>query len=101
MIKVLYKTNCNEDIINDVLVGNKYKINSKTHKKRENPEIIDTSRKRRIAKGAGKDIAEMNAFMKQFESMRAMMRQFNKFKGKGGGGLPGMNLPGMDMFGKR
>jgi len=89
------------DISDDAFAGIEAMIDSMTPAERANHEIIDTSRKRRIAKGAGKDIAEMNAFMKQFESMRAMMRQFNKFKGKGGGGLPGMNLPGMDMFGKK
>jgi len=36
------------------------------------------SRKQRIAKGSGKDIAEVNQFMKQFEQMRQMMKMMNK-----------------------
>jgi signal recognition particle subunit SRP54 len=45
---------------------------------RSNPDLIDGNRKKRIAKGAGKDIAEVNAFMKQFEQMRDMMKNMNK-----------------------
>jgi signal recognition particle subunit SRP54 len=45
---------------------------------RLNPDTIDLSRKQRIAKGSGKDIAEVNQFMKQFEQMRQMMKMMNK-----------------------
>lgn len=43
----------------------------------------------RIAKGSGKDIAEVNAFMKQFEQMKEMMKMMNKMGGMG------MKIPGM------
>ena len=41
---------------------------------RTNPKIIDHSRKKRIAKGAGRDISELNALLKQFEQMSKMMK---------------------------
>ena len=53
-----------------------------------NPDLIDGSRRKRIAKGSGKDISEVNAFMKQFEQMREMMKSMNK--------MPmGRMMPGM------
>jgi signal recognition particle subunit SRP54 len=45
---------------------------------RSNPDTIDQSRRKRIAAGSGKDINEMNAFMKQFEQMKQMMKVMNK-----------------------
>lgn len=78
------------DISDDSFKGIEAMIDSMTPKERANPEIISPSRRARIAKGAGKDIAEMNAFMKQFEQMKGMMKQMNKYKGMGGMGLPGM-----------
>ncbi len=77
------------DISDDAFKGIEAMIDSMTPKERKNPDIITPARRKRIATGAGKDIAEMNAFMKQFEQMREMMKQMNKFKGMG------MNIPGM------
>jgi signal recognition particle subunit SRP54 len=45
---------------------------------RNNPDSIDQSRRRRLAKGSGKDITEVNAFLKQFEQMKQMMMMMNK-----------------------
>jgi len=85
------------DISDDAFKGIEAMIDSMTPAERANPDIITPSRRNRIAKGAGKDIAEMNAFMKQFEQMRGMMKQMNKMKGMGGlpgmGGLGGMKMP--------
>lgn len=81
------------DISDDAFKGIEAMIDSMTPAERANPEIITASRRARIAKGAGKDISEMNAFMKQFEQMKGMMKQMNKFKGMGGG-MPGGGLPG-------
>ena len=53
-------------------------INSMTQKERVNPEIIDQSRRKRIAKGAGKDINEVNQLIKQFDQMKQMMKNMNK-----------------------
>ncbi len=47
-----------------------------TPKERRNPSIINASRKVRIANGAGVRVQDVNALLKQFEQMRAMMKQF-------------------------
>ena len=65
-------------------------ILSMTPKERSNPEILNPSRKRRIAKGAGVDIAEVNRLVKQFEQMRKMMKQMpNMMGGRRFGGKRG------------
>lgn len=69
------------DISDDAFKGIEAMINSMTPYERNNPDAIDGSRKKRIAKGSGKDISEVNAFMKQFEQMRKMMGQMGKMKG--------------------
>jgi signal recognition particle subunit SRP54 len=66
------------DINEDAFKGIEAMINSMTPDERNNPDLIDGSRRKRIAKGAGKDISEVNAFMKQFEQMRDMMKNMNK-----------------------
>ncbi len=52
-------------------------IKSMTKKEREKPEIINYSRKQRIAKGAGVEVVEVNMLLKQFEQMRKMMKMFS------------------------
>ena len=65
-------------------------ILSMTPKERSNPEILNPSRKRRIAKGAGVDISEVNRLVKQFEQMRKMMKQMpNMMGGRRFGGKRG------------
>ena len=81
------------DISDDAFKGIEAMINSMTPYERSNPEVIDVSRRKRIAKGSGKDVNEVNAFMKQFDQMKQMMSQMNKFKGLGAG-MPGMPMPG-------
>ncbi|MBA3830247.1 MAG: signal recognition particle protein [Taibaiella sp.] len=81
------------DISDDAFKGIEAIINSMTPYERSNPDEIDGSRRKRIAKGSGKDVNEVNAFMKQFEQMRQMMGQMNKFKGMMPG--MGMGMPGM------
>jgi signal recognition particle subunit SRP54 len=66
------------DISDDAFKGIEAMINSMTQQEREDPELINQSRKQRIAKGAGKDINEVNAFLKQFEQMKQMMKMMNK-----------------------
>jgi len=76
------------DISDDSFKGIEAMINSMTKKERSNPDLIDMSRKKRIAAGSGKDINEVNAFMKQFDQMKQMMKQMNK--------MPmGRMMPGM------
>ena len=66
------------DISDDSFKGIEAMINSMTPAERADPDLIDSSRRKRIAKGSGKDISEVNAFMKQFEQMRDMMKNMNK-----------------------
>lgn len=76
------------DISDDAFKGIEAIINSMTPEERANPDLIDGSRKKRIAGGSGKDVAEVNAFMKQFDQMRNMMKTMNK--------MPmGRMMPGM------
>ena len=66
------------DINDDAFTGIEAMINSMTVLERRNPDLINPSRKARIAKGSGKDISELNAFLKQFEQMKSMMKTMNK-----------------------
>jgi signal recognition particle subunit SRP54 len=66
------------DISDDAFKGVEAIIRSMTPEERANPDLIDISRKKRISKGCGKDIAEVNQFMKQFEQMRDMMKMMQK-----------------------
>jgi signal recognition particle subunit SRP54 len=77
------------DISDDAFKGIEAMIDSMTLKERKDPDSINQSRRARIAKGSGKQIADVNAFMKQFEQMRDMMKQMNKMGGMG------FKMPGM------
>ena len=66
---------------------------SMTPKERENPDLINPSRKQRIAKGAGVDIAEVNRFIKQFEQSQKMMKQLPGMMGGFGGKKGKFKLP--------
>ncbi len=66
------------DISDDSFKGIEAIISSMTPYERANPDVIDVSRRKRLAAGAGKDVAEVNAFLKQFDQMKAMMKQMNK-----------------------
>ena len=78
-------------------------INSMTAKERRNPNLLDGSRRRRIAAGSGTSVQDVNQLVKQFREMQKMMKQMGimgggkgKRKGRGRGGMPkGL----MDMFG--
>lgn len=68
-------------------------ILSMTEEERNNPDILNPSRKKRIAKGAGVDISEVNRIVKQFDQAKKMMKQFAGMTGgkrKGMGGLGGL-----------
>ncbi|MEX6687551.1 signal recognition particle protein [Danxiaibacter flavus] len=78
------------DISDDAFKGVEAIIQSMTPEERGNPDLIDQKRKVRIAKGCGKDIADVNAFMKQFDQMRQMMKMMNKMPMGFGGKMPGM-----------
>jgi signal recognition particle subunit SRP54 len=76
------------DINDDAFKGIEAIIKSMTPSERANPDLLNPSRKARIAKGCGKDLAEVNAFMKQFEQMKQMMKMMNNMPM--GGRMPGM-----------
>ena len=69
-------------------------IQSMTPRERQNPNLLNPSRKMRIAKGAGVDISEVNRLVKQFEQTKKLMKQMPGMmggkKGRRGGGLGGM-----------
>jgi signal recognition particle subunit SRP54 len=69
-------------------------IRSMTFQERENPDLINPSRKNRIAKGSGTTIQQVNQLLKQFEEMRKMMKTMNKM----GGGKRALNA--LNPFGR-
>ena len=68
-------------------------ILSMTAKERANPDLLNPSRKHRIAAGAGVDIAEVNRFIKQFEHTKKMMKQMPGLMGGRGGKRGKFKLP--------
>lgn len=70
-------------------------ILSMTAKEREKPSVFNPSRKRRVAAGSGCKVEDVNRLLKQYDSMRQLMKQFKK-QAKSGkrGGLGGMRMPG-------
>ena len=67
-------------------------INSMTPGERQQPEIINGSRRSRISKGSGRSVQEINALLNQFSQMKKMMKKMGKMKN--------MTLPGMGNFGR-
>jgi len=83
------------DISNDSFKPIEAIIQSMTLKERQNPDLLNSSRKIRIAKGSGTSIQQVNNLMKQFEDMRKMMKMMNKVQdGK-------MKMPNMGNMLKR
>ncbi len=74
-------------------------IFSMTPHERGNPEVLNMSRKKRIALGCGRDIHEINMFIKQFDQMRKMMRKVSKMQG--GAGMGQAMQRGMSRGGSR
>jgi signal recognition particle subunit SRP54 len=66
-------------------------ISSMTMDERQRPEIINGSRRQRIARGSGTNVQDVNRLLKQFAQLRKMMKQFKGMEGKLGKlkGLPG------------
>ncbi|MBM3178254.1 MAG: signal recognition particle protein [Bacteroidetes bacterium] len=69
-------------------------IRSMTLSERQNPDIINPSRKTRIAKGSGRSLQEVNQLLKQFEDMRKMMKSMNKMGAMGRNPLQGLGPMG-------
>ncbi len=81
------------EIDENALSGVEAIIYSMTKAERANPDIINPSRKKRIAKGAGVDISEVNKLVKQFEQMKKMMKQFSGMMGGKGAKRGKFKLP--------
>jgi signal recognition particle subunit SRP54 len=88
MIPGMGKSLKDVDINDNSFKGVEAIIQSMTVLERRNPDLLSPSRKQRIAKGSGKDIGEINAFIKQFDQMKQMMKQMS------GGMMPG-KMPGL------
>ena len=84
------------DIDDNAFVSIEAIIRSMTPKERTNPEILNTSRRQRIAKGSGTNIQEVNKLIKQFDQTRKMMKMVtgNKMAGMMSR-MKGLKLPGM------
>ena len=74
----------NVEIDENALSSTEAIIYSMTNAERSNPDLLNPSRKKRIAAGAGVDISEVNSLVKQFEQSKKMMKQFSGMMGKGG-----------------
>lgn len=75
-------------------------ILSMTPYERENPGVLNSSRKRRIAAGSGTNVSDINRLIKQYETMQAMTKQMTKGKMPGIGALGGAGVPKMRRNGK-
>ncbi|NLE01781.1 MAG: signal recognition particle protein [Fibrobacter sp.] len=72
------------DVDNNALNKIEAIICSMTKEEREKPHIIDGNRKKRIASGSGSSVQDVNKLLKQFDSMKVMMKRMNKIAGKRG-----------------
>jgi len=73
---------------------------SMTPQERKKPELLNGSRRARIAKGCGRPVSEVNKLLEQFREMQKMMKKMSGAGGKGGG-MPRMPFGGGGMFGMR
>ena len=90
MIPGMGKSLKDVDIKDDAFKGVEAIIQSMTLIERRNPDLLTPSRKQRIANGSGKNIGEINAFIKQFDQMKQMMKMMNgSMPGGLGGKMPG------------
>lgn len=81
------------EVDDNALVRTKSIIYSMTKAERANPAILNLSRKKRIASGAGVDISEVNALVKQFDQMKKMMKQMSGMMGGKGGRKGRFKMP--------
>jgi len=91
------KQMANANIDDSALKRQEAIINSMTPLERERPKLLNASRKKRIASGAGASVQDVNKLIKMQKQMAVMMKKMGKM-GKGGGGmpLPGQIPPGME-----
>ncbi len=83
----------NTEIDEDALVRAEAIIQSMTAEERQDPKLLNGSRRERIARGAGVTVYDVNQLLKQFAEMQKMLKQMTKGGGKGGPKLPGFKMP--------
>lgn len=87
------------DIPDDAFKGIEAIISSMTPEERSNPDIINSSRRQRIAKGSGTSLQEVNRMIKQFDQTRKMMKMLSGNKmASMMARMKGMKMPGMPKF---
>ncbi|MBO7493250.1 MAG: signal recognition particle protein [Bacteroidales bacterium] len=94
MIPGMGKIIRNMDIDDDVFKSVEVMIQSMTPEERANPDIINGSRRKRIARGSGRDIQDVNRLIKQFDDIRKVMKAVNNGSGKTRGIMRAMNARG-------
>ena len=94
MIPGMGKIIRNMDIADDVFKSVEVMIQSMTPEERANPDIINGSRRKRIARGSGRDIQDVNRLIKQFDDIRKVMKAVNNGSGKTRGMIRAMNARG-------
>jgi signal recognition particle subunit SRP54 len=96
MIPGMGKMMKNMDINDDMFKGIEAIIYSMTPQERENPSLLNASRRKRIAKGAGTTVEEVNKLLKQFEDTRKMMRMMGDKRQMANMMKQMKNMPGMN-----
>ena len=94
MIPGMGKVIRNMDIDDDVFKSVEVMIQSMTPEERANPDIINGSRRKRIARGSGRDIQDVNRLIKQFDDIRKVMKAVNNGSGKTRGMMRAMQARG-------
>ena len=94
MIPGMGKIIRNMDIDDDVFKSVEVMIQSMTPEERANPDIINGSRRKRIARGSGRDIQDVNRLIKQFDEIRKVMKAVNNGSGKTKGMMRAMKARG-------
>ena len=94
MIPGMGKMIRNMDIDDDVFKSVEVMIQSMTPEERANPDIINGSRRKRIARGSGRDIQDVNRLIKQFDDIRKVMKAVNNGSGKTKGMMRAMKARG-------
>ncbi|MBQ3735004.1 MAG: signal recognition particle protein [Bacteroidales bacterium] len=94
MIPGMGKIIRNMDIDDDVFKSVEVMIQSMTPEERANPDIINGSRRKRIARGSGRDIQDVNRLIKQFDEIRKVMKAVNNGSGKTRGMMRAMKARG-------
>ena len=94
MIPGMGKIIRNMDIDDDVFKSVEVMIQSMTPEERANPDIINGSRRKRIARGSGRDIQDVNRLIKQFDDIRKVMKAVNNGSGKTKGMIRAMKARG-------